>query len=51
VRLYLSSFRMGDHPEYLTALAGAGGRRAMVIRWRGAPWPAGRAQAREHRFT
>jgi dipeptidase E len=31
VRLYLSSFRMGDHPEHLTALVGAGGRRAVVI--------------------
>jgi len=30
VRLYLSSFRMGDHPEQLTALAGAA-RRAVVI--------------------
>src|SRR5689334_1500172 len=25
-RLYLSSFRMGDHPEYLTALVGESGR-------------------------
>jgi len=31
VRLYLSSFRMGDHPEHLAALVGAGGRRAVVI--------------------
>jgi dipeptidase E len=31
VRLYLSSFRMGDHPEHLVALVGAGGRRAVVI--------------------
>jgi dipeptidase E len=31
VRLYLSSFRMGDHPERLAALVGAGGRRAVVI--------------------
>jgi dipeptidase E len=30
VRLYLSSFRMGDHPGQLTALAGAA-RRAVVI--------------------
>jgi signal peptidase I len=31
VRLYLSSYRMGDHPEYLTALAGGPGRSALVI--------------------
>jgi hypothetical protein len=31
VRLYLSSFRMGDHPEHLTALVGEDGRRAVVI--------------------
>jgi dipeptidase E len=31
VRLYLSPFRMGDHPERLAALVGAGGRRAVVI--------------------
>jgi len=31
VRLYLSSFRMGDHPEYLAALAGKSGRGAVVI--------------------
>ena len=31
MRLYLSSFRMGDHPEHLTALAGDAGRRAVVI--------------------
>ena len=31
MRLYLSSFRMGDHPEHLVALVGAGGRRAVVI--------------------
>ena len=31
MRLYLSSFRMGDHPEYLAALAGGPGRRAVVI--------------------
>ena len=31
MRLYLSSFRMGDHPEYLAALAGAPGRGAVVI--------------------
>jgi len=30
VRLYLSSFRMGDHPEHLLALAGQDSR-AMVI--------------------
>ena len=31
VRLYLSSFRMGDHPEHLVALRGGAGRRAVVI--------------------
>lgn len=31
VRLYLSSFRMGDHPEHLLALVGQASRRAMVI--------------------
>ena len=31
MRLYLSSFRMGDHPEHLAALVGGGGRRAVVI--------------------
>jgi dipeptidase E len=31
VRLYLSSFRMGDHPEHLLALAGQDSRRAVVI--------------------
>jgi dipeptidase E len=31
VRLYLSSFRMGDHPEHLAALVGKDGRRAVVI--------------------
>jgi dipeptidase E len=31
VRLYLSSFRMGEHPEYLTALVGDDGRRTVVI--------------------
>ena len=31
MRLYLSSFRMGDHPEYLAALAGESGRSAVVI--------------------
>jgi dipeptidase E len=31
VRLYLSSFRMGDHPEHLAALVGEGGRSAVVI--------------------
>ena len=31
MRLYLSSFRMGDHPEHLTALAGGAGRAAVVI--------------------
>lgn len=31
MRLYLSSFRMGDHPEHLAALVGKDGRRAVVI--------------------
>jgi len=31
VRLYLSSFRMGDHPERLAALVGEDDRRAVVI--------------------
>ena len=31
MRLYLSSFRMGDHPEHLVALAGGDGRRGVVI--------------------
>ena len=31
MRLYLSSFRMGDHAERLGGLAGADGRRAVVI--------------------
>jgi len=31
VRLYLSSFRMGDHPEHLVALVGGDGRRSVVI--------------------
>lgn len=31
MRLYLSSFRMGDHPEHLVALAGPDGRNAVVI--------------------
>jgi len=31
VRLYLSSFRMGDHPEHLVALVGQDSRRAVVI--------------------
>lgn len=31
VRLYLSSFRIGDHPEHLAALVGDGSRRAVVI--------------------
>jgi dipeptidase E len=31
VRLYLSSFRMGDHLEHLLALIGADSRRAVVI--------------------
>lgn len=31
MRLYLSSFRMGDHPEHLLALIGEDSRRAVVI--------------------
>jgi dipeptidase E len=31
VRLYLSSFRMGDHPEHLAALVGDDSRRTVVI--------------------
>jgi dipeptidase E len=31
VRLYLSSFRMGDHPEHLVALAGGDHRASVVI--------------------
>ena len=31
MRLYLSSFRMGDHPEHLLALIGANSRKAVVI--------------------
>ena len=31
MRLYLSSFRMGDHPEYLAALVGDDSRRTVVI--------------------
>jgi dipeptidase E len=31
VRLYLSSFRLGDHPEHLVALAGEDARRGVVI--------------------
>jgi dipeptidase E len=31
VRLYLSSFRMGDHPEHLVMLLGGDGRRGVVI--------------------
>jgi dipeptidase E len=31
VRLYLSSFRMGDHPEHLLTLIGGDSRRAVVI--------------------
>ena len=31
MRLYLSSFRMGDHPEHLAALAGGDSRRRVVI--------------------
>jgi dipeptidase E len=30
-RLYLSSFRIGNHPEYLTALVGDSSRRTVVI--------------------
>lgn len=31
MRLYLSSFRMGDHPEHLVTLAGQDSRKAVVI--------------------
>ena len=31
MRLYLSSFRMGGHPEHLATLVGADGRNAVVI--------------------
>ncbi len=31
MRLYLSSFRLGDHPEHLADLVGNDGRRAVVI--------------------
>lgn len=31
MRLYLSSFRMGGHPEHLTALVGGDSRRVVVI--------------------
>jgi dipeptidase E len=31
VRLYLSSFRIGDHPEHLVALLGRDGSRSVVI--------------------
>ena len=31
MRMYLSSFRMGDHPEHLVALTGGDTRRAVVI--------------------
>ena len=31
MRLYLSSFRLGDHPEHLVAAAGRDGRRKVVI--------------------
>lgn len=31
MRLYLSSFRLGDHPEHLLSLTGGGGGRAAVI--------------------
>ena len=31
MRLYLSSFRVGDHPEHLLALVGRDSRRAVVI--------------------
>jgi dipeptidase E len=30
MRLYLSSLRLGDHPEQLVRLAGAGGRAAVI---------------------
>ena len=41
MRLYLSSYRMGDHPEHLVALAGEAGRRAVVIANAMDPAPAG----------
>jgi dipeptidase E len=41
MRLYLSSYRMGDHPEHLVALAGESGRRAVVIANAMDPAPAG----------
>jgi hypothetical protein len=31
VRLYLSSFRLGDHPEHLVRLVSDDGRRKVVI--------------------
>ena len=31
MRLYLSSFRMGDHPEHIAALVGGDGRNVVVI--------------------
>ena len=31
MRLYLSSFRLGDHPEHLVSLVGGDGRRSVVI--------------------
>lgn len=31
MRLYLSSFRMGDHPEHLAALVGGDGRNVVVV--------------------
>ena len=31
MRLYLSSFQLGDHPEHLAALVGGNGRNAVVI--------------------
>ena len=31
MRLYLSSFRMGNHPEHLAALVGGDGRNVVVI--------------------
>jgi dipeptidase E len=31
MRLYLSSFRLGDHPEHLVTLAGGGGGRALIV--------------------
>jgi dipeptidase E len=41
MRLYLSSYHMGDHPEHLMALAGETGRRAVVIANAMDPAPAG----------